>query len=495
MDRLLPAGVEIRHPDRLFIGGEWVLPADRGALEIVSPDTEQVIAYCAAAGSRDMDAAVEAARRASDFGPWPATPPAERAAKVKQLAERLSARIPELAACGTAQVGILARIAPAMVYGGLLPLEWNAAWSAEFKWVERRSTLDPSQSGYVVQEPVGVVACIAPWNAPVVTMTQKIAPALVAGCTIIMKPSPETPLEAYIIAEEAEAVGFPPGVINLVPSHRDAADHLISNPGLDKISFTGSSAVGKRIAAVSAERIGRYTLELGGKSAAIIHDDFPIEMAAKILGRTITILSGQVCAMLTRAIVPAKRHDELADAIAAELRSVKVGYSYDMASEMGPVASKRQLERVENYIAKGKEDGFEMLSGGMRPGHLNRGFFMEPTLFVDVGSRSAIAQEEIFGPVLSLIKADSEDHAVAIANDSVFGLNSAVFSSSPQEAYRIGRRLRAGVVGQNGLQSDFTLPFGGFKQSGIGREGAIEGIQPYVETKTMLLAGDVNTSA
>jgi aldehyde dehydrogenase (NAD+) len=495
MSSLLPAGVNIRHLDRLYIGGEWTLPTGGGSIEIVSPNTEQVVAQCAEASQDDMDRAVAAARRAFHEGPWPKTPPAQRAAMVRQLAERLAARVGELGACGTAQVGILARIAPAMAQSGLLPLTRYAAWAEEYKWVERRDTVMPGQVGYVVQEPVGVVACIAPWNSPFSLMTQKIAPALVAGCAIIMKPSPETPLEAYIIAEEVEAVGFPPGVVNLVPSQREAADHLIRNPGVDKVSFTGSSAVGKRIATVMGERIGRYTLELGGKSAAIIHDDFPTEAAAKILGRTITILSGQVCAMLTRVIVPAKRHDELAEAIAAEMRSVKVGYSEDMTSEMGPVAMKRQLDRVERYVAQGQVEGAHLVTGGARPSHLNHGYFIEPTLFADVKNSSTVAQEEIFGPVLCLIKAEDEDHAVAIANDTVFGLNSAVFSSNPQNAYRIGRRLRSGLVGQNGLQSDFTLPFGGFKQSGVGREGGPEGIQPYVETKSMLLAGEVDISS
>jgi len=349
-------------------------------------------------------------------------------------------------------------------------------------------------TGYVVQEPVGVVAAIAPWNAPYLTMTQKIAPALVAGCTVIMKPSPETPLEAYLLAEAAEAIGMPAGVVNLVPSQRGPADHLVCNPGVDKVSFTGSTAAGRRIATVCADRLARVTLELGGKSAAIIRDDFPTHIAAKTLARTITVLSGQVCAMLTRAIVPAARHDEIAEAIAAEMRTIKVGYSEDETTEMGPVAMKRQRDRIEGYIARGTADGADLITGGGRPNHLKHGYFVEPTLFGNVDNKSVIAQEEIFGPVLCLIKSDDEDHAVALANDTNYGLYGSVFTTDPQAAFRIGRQLRAGALGQNELQSDFSLPFGGFKQSGIGREGSIEGIQPYVETKAMFLAGDVDMS-
>jgi acyl-CoA reductase-like NAD-dependent aldehyde dehydrogenase len=357
-----------------------------------------------------------------------------------------------------------------------------------YEWVKRQpSAMIPGHDALVVREPVGVVAAIVPWNMPYAIMAQKVAPALIAGCTVIMKPSPETPLEAYLIAEAAEAAGIPAGVINLVPSHRDAADHLVRHKGVDKIAFTGSTAAGRRIASVAGERIARVTLELGGKSPAIVLDDFPTEAAAKILARTITVLSGQVCAMLSRAIVPAARHDEIAEAIAVEMRTVKVGVPTDPASEMGPIAMKRQLERIEYYVEKGKEEGATLVTGGRRPAHLNSGYYFEPTLFSNVDNSMTIAQEEIFGPVLSLIAARDEEHAIEIANDSDFGLNAAVLTNDPEAAYRVGRRLRAGNVGHNGMKADFSLPFGGFKQSGIGREGGVEGLAPYLETKTMLI--------
>ncbi|HWW65605.1 MAG TPA: aldehyde dehydrogenase [Sphingomonadaceae bacterium] len=486
-DRLLPEGVSLSHPDRLFIGGAWVAPAAGGMIEIVSPNSEQVVARVAEAREADMDAAAQAARDAFDNGPWPMMAPAERAAKVQAMADWLKARHDQIAKAYTAQMGALATMAPFMIQTGTGTLERYVGYVDKFAWAAKRHTDVPGKNAYVVHEPVGVVAAIAPWNVPYAIMTQKVAPALVAGCTVVMKPSPETPLEAYFIAEAAEAAGLPAGVLNLVPSHREAADHLVRSPLVDKISFTGSTVAGRRIASVAGERIARVTLELGGKSAAIVRDDMPTEAVAKILGRTITMLSGQVCAMLSRAIVPANRHDEIAEAIAAEMKSVRVGYSDDPASEMGPLAMQRQLERVEGYIAKGKEEGATLVTGGGRPSHLNRGYFIEPTLFADVDNKSTIAQEEIFGPVLSLIRAEDEDHAIALANDSLYGLNSAVLTGDSQAAYRIGRRLRAGGFAQNGMSADFGLPFGGFKQSGIGREGGIEGFEPYVESKAMLL--------
>ena len=274
----------------------------------------------------------------------------------------------------------------------------------------------------------------------------------------------------------------------MVCGHREASDHLVCNPGVDKVSFTGSTVAGKRIASVCGERIARCTLELGGKSAAILRDDFPIDAAAKMLTGTITLMSGQVCAMLSRVIVPRARHDELAEAIAAEMRQVVIGHSDDPASQLGPLAMKRQLERVEMYIEEGKRTA-DLVTGGGRPSHLNRGYFIEPTLFANVGNDSRIAQEEIFGPVLSLIPCDDEEDAIRIANDSHYGLNGSVLTHDADAAYRIARRIRTGGVGQNGLRMDFGLPFGGFKQSGVGREGGPEGLLGYVETKTILLDG------
>ena len=478
--------INIKHPDRLFIDGQWVKPAAPGVIELVSPATEQVFAKVAEAREADMDAAVAAARKAFDDGPWPRLSHAERADYLRKMAAALEPRIPELASAWTEQIGGLAVMGPMMHVGGVMQYSFYADLAASYPF-EVRQPATIGGTAVIVREPVGVVAAIAPWNAPFMIMTTKVAPALLAGCTVIMKPSPETPLETYILAEAAEAAGLPPGVLNLVPSHREAADYLVRNPGVDKVGFTGSTVAGRRIASVCGERIARYTLELGGKSAAIILDDFDTVHAAKVLAGTITVLTGQVCATLSRAIVPRKRHDELAEALVAELDAVGIGDPYDPETRMGPVAMKRQLERIEGYIAKGVADGAVLATGGGRPSHMNRGYYIEPTLFTNVDNTSTIAQEEIFGPVLSLIPADDEEDAIRIANQSIFGLNGAVLTHDSQKAYEVARRVRSGAIGQGGLKMDFALPFGGFKQSGIGREGGAEGIAPYLETKTILL--------
>ncbi len=482
---MTPQGVNVRHPDKLFIGGEWVAATSGRMIEIVNPNSEEVVARVAEAGNEDMDRAVAAARDAFDKGPWPNTSPAERGAMLNRMLDLIEPRVPELAAAWTAQVGGLASFAPIMHGGALGGLRGIAALGESFEWVSKAK-------GQVVdtvilsREPVGVVAGIAPWNAPFGIMANKVFYSLIAGCTIVMKPSPETPLEAYIIAEAAEAAGLPAGVVNLVPSEREAADHLVHNPGIDKVSFTGSTAAGKRIAEVCGSRIARCSLELGGKSAAIVRDDFPIDAAAAILGNTITVMSGQVCAMLSRAIVTKDRHDELAEAIAKVMQGVKIGNSEDPETQLGPLAMKRQLERVEMYIEEGKKSA-DLVTGGGRPAHMNKGYFIEPTLFANVDNKSRIAQEEIFGPVLCLIPAEDEEDAIRIANESNYGLNGSVFTTDPQAAYDISRRIRTGVMGQNGMRMEFGAPFGGFKQSGIGREGGEEGLWPYVETKTILL--------
>ena len=476
----------LRHPDRLFIGGAWVEPHSGRQLEIISPDTEQVVFRVAEADEIDMDRAVAAARKAFDEGPWQWLAPAERVAAMSRLVAALKRREPELAAAWSQQMGGLAAIAPYLTGRGTQNLQEAVDLGGSFPFITQvRSQAAPAS--YVVQEPVGVVAAIAPWNVPYMIMAAKLAPALLAGCTVIMKPSPETPVEAYIIAECAEEAGLPPGVVNLVPGHREAADHLVCNPGVDKVSFTGSTLAGKRIGSVCGSRVARCTLELGGKSAAIILDDFSVEETAKVLAGAITLVSGQVCAMLTRAIVPRRRHNEIADAIASAMKKVRVGHSDDSEAQMGPLAMKRQLERVEGYVEKGRKEGAELVTGGGRPSELNRGYFFEPTLFADVRNDMAIAREEIFGPVLSLIPCDDIDDAIRIANDSNYGLNGSVLTHDANEAWRIARRVRTGNVGQNGMRSDFSLPFGGYKQSGIGREGGSQGLMHYLETKTIHL--------
>ena len=477
---------KLRHPDKLFIGGAWVEAHSGRQLEIVSPDTEQVAFRVAEADETDMDRAVAAARKAFDEGPWQWMSPGERVAAMTRLVAALKKREPELAAVWSQQMGGLAALGPYLTGRGTQNLQDAIDLGGNFQFI-RQVQSTAAAASYIVQEPVGVVAAIAPWNVPYMIMAGKLAPALLAGCTVIMKPSPETPVEAYIIAECAEEAGLPPGVVNLVPGHREAADHLVCNPGVDKVSFTGSTLAGKRIGEVCGSRVARCTLELGGKSAAIVLDDYSAEETAKTLAGAITLVSGQVCAMLTRAIVPRRRHNEIADAIAAEMKKVRIGHSDDAQAQMGPLAMKRQLERVEGYVEKGQREGAELVTGGGRPTSLNRGYFFEPTLFANVKNDMVIAREEIFGPVLSLIPCDDLDDAIRIANDSNYGLNGSVLTHDSNEAWRVGRRVRTGNVGQNGMRSDFSLPFGGYKQSGIGREGGPQGLQHYLETKTIHL--------
>jgi len=485
-----PDGVNVKHPGKVWIGGEWRAAHSGRIIELVSPNSEQVVGAVAEADEADMDAAVAAAREAFDHGPWPRMSVGERNEIMKKITAHLRSRESELAKAWTAQMGGLASFAPGMVAGATTQFDNTREVGATFPYVQQRETT-AAETAYLVHEPVGVVASIAPWNGPYGIMASKVANALITGCTVIMKPSPETPLEAYIIAEACEAAGVPAGVVNLVCGHREASDYLVCNPGVDKVSFTGSTVAGKRIASVCGERIARYTLELGGKSAAIVRDDFTAEETAQLMTRTITLLSGQVCAMLSRLIVPRGRQDEIADAIAAEMQKVKIGYSDDPATQLGPLAMKRQLERVEGYIEEGKRTA-DLVTGGNRPSHLNQGYFIEPTLFKNVDNKSRIAQEEIFGPVLSIIPVENEEEAIAVANDSSYGLAGAVLTKDAQAAFDVARRIRTGGIAQNGLKMDWTLPFGGYKQSGVGREGGVDGLVAYLETKVMYMDAAVD---
>jgi acyl-CoA reductase-like NAD-dependent aldehyde dehydrogenase len=332
-----------------------------------------------------------------------------------------------------------------------------------------------------------VVAAIIPWNGAASLIGWKCAPALLAGCTVILKASPEAPGAPYIFGEICEKVGLPPGVINVITADRQVSELLVRHPGVDKVTFTGSTGAGRKIGAICGERIARCTLELGGKSAAVVFDDYDVGKAADAIAAQARVLTGQMCAALTRVIVTKERHDALVDALSASFGGTRVGDPFQQTTQMGPLAMQRQRERVESYVAKGKAEGAQLATGGARPRHLDRGYYFEPTVFANVDNSSTIAREEIFGPVLSVIAAKSEAEAIVIANDSNYGLNASVFTNDADRAYAAARRLRSGTVGQNAARVDFDIAFGGFKQSGIGREGGIEGLLPFLETKTVLL--------
>jgi len=481
------AAAPLKHPEKLYIDGQWVSASTGRLISVISPDTEELYIRVAEGGKKDIELAISAARTAFDSGPWPRLSHAVRGDFLRAMAEKLKERVADMAEIWPHEMGVTHAVSQAFM--ARIPGIYNfyAGLGDTFAFEEVRPTSSGIGSGLLVREPVGVVGAIIPWNAPAMILAYKLAPALIAGCTVVIKSSPEAPAMALIVAEVAESVGIPRGVINVVTADREASDALVQSPDVDKITFTGSTAVGKHIGSVLGARVGRYTLELGGKSAAIVLDDYDIEAAATALSTASCQMTTQVCASLTRIIVSKHRHAALLEALAANYAAVKIGSPFEPSTQMGPVASARQRDRIESYIAKGVENGFTLATGGKRPRHIERGFFLEPTVFGNVDNRSALAQEEIFGPVLAVIPADDEEHAIRIANDSVYGLSGAVFTNDVDRAYAVARQVRTGTVAHNAFRNDFSIAFGGFKQSGVGREGGIEGLMPYLETKTILL--------
>ena len=479
----------ISYPGQLFIDGAWTSPVGDKVIDVVSPSTEQLFLRVASAQNEDVERAVAAARAAFDHGPWPRMSHAERAGYLREISKQIASRTGDFSDLWTAEVGIVRTISGMVVPAAGHLFDFYASLSDSFAFEERRPAA-AGGVGLLVREPVGVVAAIVPWNAPILLMTLKLAAALLAGCTVILKASPEAPGAAYVMAEIMEAIGLPKGVVNVLTADRDVSETLVRHPGVDKVTFTGSSAAGKKIAAICADRVARCTLELGGKSAAVIFDDYDLDKAADTLAGAACLNTGQICASLTRVIVSQDRHDAFVEAMASRFASTQVGDPFDAASQMGPLATAQHRDRVEGYIARGQAEGAMLATGGGRPRHLDRGFYVEPTLFGRVDNNMIIAREEIFGPVVSVIPARDEQEALEIANDSVFGLNASVFTNDNDRAYAAARVLRSGTVGHNSFQSDFTIAFGGFKQSGIGREGGVDGLLPFLETKTVILQGD-----
>ena len=491
----MSAGVEavvpLSNTGSLFIDGEWVQPSSSAVFDVIDSATEQVYFQVPEAQPADMDLAIGAAYRAFHRGPWPRLSHLERAEYLRAMADNLEVRALDYSAMWPRESGVVHAIAKAGAPGYAETLRFYASLADDYPFEEpyTPNPLSLAGGGYglLVREPVGVVGAIIPWNAPLPLILTKLAPALLAGCTVIIKVSPEAPGAGYLLAEIAEEVGLPNGVLNVITADREVSELMVRDHRVDKISFTGSTAAGRKIGAICGERVARCTLELGGKSAAVILDDADMNVAAMTLAGAECFLSGQVCASLTRIVVPRKRHDEFADALAAAFSAVQVGDPFDEATHMGPLAMERQRDRVEHYIAKGIEQGATLVTGGGRPKHLKRGYYIEPTVFSGVDNKHVIAQEEIFGPVLSVIPADNDEHAVDIANDTIYGLNAAVFTPDATRAREVAARLRSGTVGHNGMRIDFDSAFGGFKQSGMGREGGREGLLPYLETKTVLL--------
>jgi aldehyde dehydrogenase (NAD+) len=473
--------------DKLFIGGEWVEPAGTGTIDVISPHSEERVGRVPEGTPADVDKAVAAARQAFDEGEWPRLSPEERQQAVRRFADLYATKFDEMSNLITTEMGspiLFSQLAQVPVPWMMLDAFIKNAEKHPREEV-RTGVLSPEV--LVRREPVGVVGAIVPWNVPQFTTMSKLAPALLTGCTIVIKPSPETPLDGMLMAQLLEEAGIPKGVVSIIPAGREVGEHLVRHPGIDKIAFTGSTAAGKLIASICGEQLKRCSLELGGKSAAIILDDADLAHTVENLKMASLMNNGQACVAQTRIVAPRSRYGEVVDALGEMVSGLTVGDPLEMTTEVGPLVAERQQERVEKYIALGQEEGAKVVAGGSgRPEGTEKGWYVRPTVFADVDNHMRIAQEEIFGPVLAVIPYDGVDDAVRIANDSEYGLAGSVWTADEDAGRDVARRVRTGTYGVNKYSMDFNAPFGGFKSSGVGREFGPEGIDEYVEFKTIV---------
>ncbi|MFI5717654.1 aldehyde dehydrogenase [Nocardia sp. NPDC051750] len=475
----------------LFIDGEWTAPGG-GQVPLISPHTEAPIGTAPRADRNDVDRAVRAARAAFDTGPWPWMPPAERLAVIERFAALYKQRRAEMAELISAEVGAPISFArQAQVGVATFALSALRRLAADYEWTEHRQGFY-GQEITVAKLPAGVIAAIVPWNMPQFLTIVKTIPALLAGCTVVLKPAPETPLDALLFAELAAEAGLPAGVLNVIPGDGAVGAHLVAHPGVDKVSFTGSTASGRAVARACAERLTPASLELGGKSAAVILDDAdPARVAAGICQASLAN-SGQVCNALTRVLVPEGRAQHYIDGLAAALGDLTVGDPADPATRIGPLVAQRQQVKVRDYIEDGLRQGAKLVVGGpdLPPG-IDRGWYIRPTLFTEVDNSMRIAREEIFGPVLTVLTYRDEDEAVAVANDSEYGLAGAVFTSDPDRGLAVAARVRTGSFGINeGYIMDPLAPYGGVKASGYGRELGKEGLEGYLVSQSISRAAE-----
>jgi len=470
--------------DKFFINGQWAAPSSKETIDVNNAGTGAVMGKVPAGTEKDIDTAVAAARAA--FEGWSATPPTKRAEYLQKISDGLKARAAELSSTIAQEVGMPIKMSGRIQAG--LPI---ANFGNYAKIVSGFEFEQKTGNSLVVREPVGVVGAITPWNYPLHQIALKVAPALAAGCTVVLKPSEVAPFNAFILAEVVEAAGLPKGVFNLVTGFGPAAgEALVKHPQVDMISFTGSTRAGKRISEVAAQTVKRVALELGGKSASVILDDADLAAAVKGTVNGCYLNSGQTCTALTRMLVPASQYEEAAKLAVEAAKGFTLGDPMSEATRLGPLSSQMQLERVRDYIRKGVAEGADLLTGGAdQPEGLAGGYFVKPTVFGKVKNSMAIAQEEIFGPVLSIIPYKDEEEAVRIANDSPYGLAGAVWSKDDARAQKVARRIRAGQVDVNGGAFNMNAPFGGFKQSGHGREAGVYGLEEFLEYKSLQLKG------
>ncbi len=474
------SGEVVHDREHLYIDGAWVEPSGSGVIEVINPTTEEAIGSVPIGDSSDVDRAVDAAQR--EFPKWSQTTVESRVETLNALSSTIKDRGEELAQLITAEVGT------PIEYSRMAMVATPRVVSRSYsKILESFSWEEEVRNSLVVKEPIGVVAMITPWNFPLHQIIGKIAPALAAGCTMVLKPSKEAPLNAFVLADMIHEIGVPAGVFNLVSGHgREVGESLSEHQGVDMVSFTGSTGAGVRVTELAAPSVKRVTLELGGKSANIILDDADIQKAAGSAIFSCFSNSGQECSALTRLLIPEGRRDEIIEIISGKMGRYSVGDPLDERSRCGPLVSKRQQDSVSSYISKGIDEGATLVAGGEgMPDGLERGFFVKPTVFADVTPDMTIFREEIFGPVLSITTFSSEEEAIALANDSEYGLSGGVWSNDEARAIRVARLMRTGQVSINGGAFNVTAPFGGYKRSGLGRELGVHGLDEYLEIKSI----------
>jgi acyl-CoA reductase-like NAD-dependent aldehyde dehydrogenase len=470
---------------QIYVGGEWVAPVGTAVHEVISPSTEEIIARVALGSPEDIDRAVDSARSAFDAkAGWATFAVAERVSILRAFRDLVEQNSERLAQTLTAELGSPISQSRSIQLGSpirFMDYYLELAANYPFRSIRRH----PTGNALVTREPVGVVGAIVPWNMPAHQAISKMFPALLAGCTLVLKPVPQTSIHALILAELADAAGIPPGVFSVVPCRRDAGERLVTHQGVDKVTFTGSTAAGERIAALCAQGVRRVTLELGGKSAGVILDDADLDAAVEALRLGSFRNSGQICSLKTRILVPERLEGDVVDRLRHLVDTMPVGDPFDEKTHIGPMYTQEHRASVERYIAIGKDEGARLVAGGGRPADLDRGWYVEPTVFTGVEPDSTLAQEEVFGPVLSVITYRDDDEAVRIANNSPYGLSGAVYTTDRDRGINVASRIRTGAVEVNGFGIGLASPFGGFKTSGIGRENGPEGLDAYTELRSI----------